>query len=310
MATKPPENHRFQPSHGEFWKKSPYTSLAIAAFASSVFNTTGAAPFTLDGVADSQGYKLSNAGAVMPLYVAMRGTTIYVATTAPGPGGSNDHFIMLDGGLHANPMPAPWAKAGFTPFRSNAAFLGAEFSNNYIGWFNAYSGANTYRGSSGQLMEGTIDRSSILFPQKQELLICALAYQNADGGLLVGQTPAMISNSGNVDPLELLSIPLDALRDEDSNGVFDRLEPHLDFRVSALRKITPSLYSISWNCFPKRTYKIQTTTTLNGDWNFVPSPGSGNDLMHTALSNEIQTSVTITLDPAEPRRFFRVVLTN
>ena len=287
-------------------RRLPFTGLAMAAFGGSMFSATGATPFNLDGVADSQGYRLSNANAILPLYAAVRGTTIYVATTAPG--GTNDHFIMVDGGLYPISTPAPWAKAGFTPFRPNAAFLGAEVSNSFIGWFNANPGANSFRGVSGQLMEGTVDRSHLAFLQKQDLFICALAYQNNDGGALVGQTPALISNSGNVDPPEVLSIPLDAIRDEDANGVYDRLEPHMDFKVTSLRRITSSLYTISWNCFPKKTYKIQTSTNLSGPWEFVQSTDTGTDLSHTTLSHSLQTSVAMTLTSAGPKRFFRVVL--
>jgi hypothetical protein len=308
MTSDKSDHHRFPPVRMLSNGRSASPPLMMAAFASGVLLAAGQAPFALDGVADSQGYRLSNAGAGMPLYAAVRGTTIYVATTAPGPGGANDHFIMLDGGVSANPTPAPWAKSGSTPFRSAAPFLGAESGNNYIGWFNA--DAHAYRGAGGSLMEGTIDRSSVQFQQKLNLLICALAYQSDDGGVLVDQTPALISNSGNVDSLELLSIPIDAIRDEDANGVFDRLDPHMDFKVTALKRITPSLHSIHWNCFPGKTYKIQTSTTPNGGWDFVKSPDTGTDLTRTTFPDEIQTSVSMTLEPADSTRFFRVVLIN
>jgi hypothetical protein len=55
------------------------------------------------------------------------------------------------------------------------------------------------------------------------LYLCTLAYQTADGGILGSQAPDRITDNGNVDTGELLMIPLEALRDEDANGIYERL---------------------------------------------------------------------------------------
>lgn len=280
------------------------TSLA----AQSVQATTPASPppapepipFTLDGVADFPGYRLSNPG--MTIYAAVRGNLLYVATWAPG-GSGNDHFIMVgDSALASATTASPWGKAGFTALPSGKPFLAAESSNSYISWFNTNGAATQSARAAGQQMEGVIRIDQAFASTPENLHLAALAYQTTDGGILGAQAPAMIADNGNVDPDELLMIPLEALRDEDANGTFDRLEPGKGFVITSHAK-TGNQFAITWNCFPGRSYHIQTSDSLTAaSWQTVP----GSTL--AAGPSQMSATLNIDLEPTDMKRFFRVVL--
>lgn len=285
-----------------------YTVVAVnSAGASSpsapLTETTSAAgttpaPFAMDGVADSAGYLLSNPG--MTIHAALRGNKLYVATWAPGAFG-NDHFILIGGNVLASPTTAaPWAKAGTTALPTGSPFLAAESSNTHIGWTNANGAATTTaRGANGQQMEGTIDLAAFGATSPADLYLAALAYQTADGGLLGSQAPAGNAN-GNVDPAEFLRIPLEALRDEDANGTYDRLERGRGFHITAASRSGEG-FLLRWNSFPGRSYQVQSAETLDAvEWDEVP--GS------TVVATGLTTETTLTLEAGDRQRFFRVLL--
>ncbi len=226
----------------------------------------GGADFVMDGAADSDGYLLASPG--MTLYAAVRGSKLYLATWAPGDFG-NDHFVMAASSvLGAAATPAPWSKDGSTALPEVAVFLGGESDNDYLGWFNAEGAATTEARAAGQQMEGTIELAAFGEPPA-ELYLCALAYPTADGGALASQAPAMVGDNGNVDPGELLRIPLEVLRDEDANGVFDRLEPRRGFVVTRVERSGDALW-LEWQTFPGRTYRIEGGgLDGNGEWTTV-----------------------------------------
>jgi hypothetical protein len=151
-------------------------------------------------------------------------------------------------------------------------------------------------------MEGVINVAEAFGAAPSSLYLASLAYQTADAGILGSQAPAMILDNGNVDPDELFSIPLEALRDEDANGTYDRLEPGIGFVVTASGR-TGNNFGVSWNCFPGRSYKIQTSETLaGGSWTDVAGA------TFTAGASDMNASLSLALNPADSKRFFRVVL--
>jgi chitodextrinase len=255
-------------------------------------------PFVMDGIADFAGYRISNPG--MTIHAAMRGNLLYVATWAPGQFG-NDHFILIGGSaLPDATTVAPWGKAGTTALPGGSAFLAAESSNNYIGWFNTNGAAAQSARTANQQMEGVIDISAAFASKPSTLHLAALAYQTTDGGLLGAQAPGAVTQNGNVDPDELLVIPLEALRDEDADGTYDILQPG-GFKITQHHK-SENHIDLTWTSFPGRRYKVQTRTTLaGGAWADVP------DSTIVAPEASLTTRMAITTD-AEPRRFFRVVL--
>jgi hypothetical protein len=256
-------------------------------------------PFTMDGTVDFAGYRISNPG--MTLHAALRGNTLYVATWAPGDFG-NDHFIMVGAeSLAAPATPAPWGKAGFTALPSDSPFLAAESSNSYIGWFNINSAGFASARAAGGQMEGTVDLAQVFGEVPANLHLSSLAYQTTDGGLLGSQAPAG-NGDGNLDAAELLRIPVESLRDEDANGIYDRLESGAGFAIKQVVR-EGRQFTITWNCFPGRSYQIQSSSNLlTESWVDVP------DAQVTAGELELESSHQITLDPAESARFFRVVL--
>ncbi|MEY4245346.1 MAG: hypothetical protein RLZZ245_2931, partial [Verrucomicrobiota bacterium] len=107
---------------------------------------------------------------------------------------------------------------------------------------------------------------------------------------------------GNLDAAELLRIPLESLRDEDANGVFDRLESGDGFAITEAVRLG-NQFSITWKCFPGRVYQIQTSSNLlTASWVDVPTA------QVTAGPADLEATYQVTLDPSETARFFRVVL--
>ena len=155
--------------------------------------------------------------------------------------------------------------------------------------------------AAGQQMEGTVDLAAAFAALPQDLYLAALAYQTADSGILGAQAPAMVTDNGNVDPDELLRIPLEALRDEDANGVYDRLESGAGFLITSHERSGGS-FSLTWNAFPGRSYIVQGSATLH--------PESWQNLDNvTASPVALSCSSTVPINPAlEPVKFFRVLL--
>lgn len=257
-------------------------------------------PFVMDGAADSAAYRISNPG--MTIHAAIRGDLLYVSTWAPG-GFGNDHFIMVGSSATATAAtPAPWAKAGFVALPTGSPYLAGESSNTYAGWFNTNGATTQLARAAGQQLEGVINLKEAFGSLPSTLYLASLAYQTADAGLLGSQAPAMVSDNGNVDPDELLAIPLEALRDEDANGVFDRLEPNHGFVLTQSGR-TGDQFNLTWNCFPGRSYKIQSSDTLaGGSWTDVPGATV------TAGATDLSASIGVPINPADPRRFYRVFL--
>jgi len=223
-------------------------------------------PFTLDGQADSAGYLEYGSG--MTVYAAVRGGTLYVATWSPGNngGGTNDHFIFVsDQLLGSASAPAPWAKAGTTAVAANKPFIGAESASTYAGWFNAPASAQLAKApsNSGQV-EGTIGLAAAFGSIPQTIFVASAAYQTADAGLLLAQGPGGNAD-GNLDPGEFMSLAIAAIKDENADGKFDRLDPALDFVVSQL-SLANGVRTIGWNSVPGRTYQLEYVDQLGGQW--------------------------------------------
>jgi hypothetical protein len=190
----------------------------------------------MDGIADSPGYLLSSPG--MTLHAALRGDLLYVATWAPGTAFNTDHFILVaDRPTAGATAPSPWANAGKVAVPAGSPLLGAESSNSHIGWADTGGTAAESARAGGQLMEGTLHIAEAFGSRPANIYLAALAYQTADGGVPGAQAPARVADNGDVDPDELLVIPLEALRDEDANGIYDRLESGKRFVISSSGRV-------------------------------------------------------------------------
>jgi hypothetical protein len=238
----------------------------------------------------------------MSIYAAVRGGILYLATWSPGNGGgANDHFIFVsDQLLSSASAPAPWAKAGSVAVASNKPFIGAESATTYCGWFNAPGSSKVVKSatSSGQL-EGTIDLAAAFGSLPDTIYVAAAAYQTADGGLLAAQGPAG-NNDGNIDPAEFMPLSLVAIRDENSDGKFDRLDPAMDFIISQASQAN-GVRTIGWNSVPGKTYQLEYSDQLGGGWMSVGTPKTAGTF-DLVLSDQDSSGI--------PNRFYRVRLVN
>lgn len=258
-------------------------------------------PFTLDGHADSAGYLQYGNG--MNIYAAVRGGILYVATWSPGSnGGANDHFIFVtDQLLGSASIASPWAKAGTVALATNKPFIGAEGTTNYAGWFNAPASSQVVKApdNTGQL-EGTIDLISAFGSIPQTIYVAAAAYQTADGGSLAAQGPAGNGDS-NIDPGEFMPLPIVAIKDENSDGKYDRLDPAMDFVVTRIVRGPGGGTTIMWNSVPGKNYQLEFCDSLGATWNEL-----GNQV--TATPGQVTLSVNDSANPAS--RYYRARLVN
>jgi hypothetical protein len=220
----------------------------------------------MDGTADSAGYLVGNNA--MTIYAAVRGTLLYVATWSPGnnSGGVNDHFILVTDQLLAGATTAaPWAKAGMIGLAGNKPFLAGESMNNYVGWTNAPVSSQAAKASTGSgQMEGVIDLAAAFGSIPPTIYLAAAAYGTNNAGPLAAQCPAGDSN-GNIDPNELLVLQVAAILDRNADGVFDRLDPTMDFTGSCLA--SGNNVVVTWNSVPGKSYQVLWSTSPGGGWN-------------------------------------------
>ncbi len=258
-------------------------------------------PFNLDGQPDAAGYLQDSTG--LTLSAAVRGGLLYVATASPGSDGSqpNDNFILVsDVLLPAASAPAPWTKAGFVASAVAKPFLAGESTTSLGGWFNAMVSARAVKSaSSAGLMEGTLDLAATFGSVPQTVYVAAAAYETADGGNLVAQIPAGNGN-GNIDPVEYLPLSIAALKDENADGVYDRLQPTGDFVVTEITRID-GVVKLSWASVPGRTYQVESSDDLGGAW----AP-----LNESITATQGQLILSTNDYPAVSSRFYRVRLLN
>ena len=237
----------------------------------------------------------------MTLYAAVRGSTLYVATWDPEPGFGSDHFIMVGTSImEPASTPAPWQKNGLISVEGTTPYLAAESSNEFAGWFNVGTAGNeVFRGGAGAQMEGSLDLSGAFLEMPTNLYLAAVAYQTDDAGSLVSQAPAG-NGDGNLDASEFFMVPLEALRDEDADGIFDRLQANGLFRVTEIERQDSDSVRLRWNSFPGRSYRVETLLS-DGSW----APVTGSEV--TASQSDIENEVVLTSQNAD-RGIYRVVL--
>ena len=148
-------------------------------------------------------------------------------------------------------------------------------------------------------MEGTIDLVAAFGTLPANIYLCAAAYQTADGGALAAQSPA--GSGPDLDPNEFFVIPTIALRDNNADGKFDRLDPSLDFALLSLQRIA-SGYALNWSAMPGHSYQVVSAGTLNAAWSNLPGA------LTTAGPLQLFLSYTDTPPATTTQRFYRVKL--
>jgi hypothetical protein len=108
------------------------------------------------------------------------------------------------------------------------------------------------------------------------------------------------NGDGNIDPAEFMQLWTSAIRDENADGNYDRLDPALDFVIASMTK-QDGVTAISWNSVPARTYQLEYANQLSGEWLPLGS-------QKTAGPGELILSQDDS--SASPARFYRVRLVN
>ncbi len=208
---------------------------------------------------------------------------------------------MSDQLLASASAVAPWAKAGLVAVAANKPFLAAESVSTYCGWFNAPASSKVVKSptSSGQL-EGIVDLAATFGSIPQTIYLAAAAYATADGGALVAQGPAGNGN-GNIEPNEFLALPIAAIKDENADGKYDRLDPAIDFVVAQIAKNADGSTTITWNSVPGKSYQVEYCDQLGGTWNALGPPITAAAGQLTLPAND---------SPNFGTRFYRVNLLN
>ncbi len=256
-------------------------------------------PFVMDGSFDFPGYLLASNG--LPLYAALRGNLLYVATASPGTSGPNDYFLFVsDQLLPSATAAAPWAKSGHVAVATTKPYLATESQNSYIAWYNAPTNAQCVKSSSTSgAMEATIDLVAAFGSMPTNIYICAAAYATADGGALAASCPPVTGTDLGTNGF--LVIPTIALRDNNADGKFDRLDPAMDFRLQSLQPLVGG-YGISWAAMPGHSYQLFSANALGAPW--ISLPGS------LSTAGPVQISLTFTDAPSltVTQRFYKVKL--
>jgi hypothetical protein len=209
----------------------------------------------------------------LPLYAAIRGHTLYVATASPGAPNQSptDRFILISDVLDPSlTTPGPWAKGGAIAIPAGKPFIGAESTNNFVGWFNAPASAQIARsGSPTGHIEGTIDLVETFGYIPPRLYVAVVAYNTGDGGQLVWQAP---NPDGAVDQVvaadEFLVLNSAALQDDDADGILDLTDPTKGLKLNIGKNsdgsVTLSFPTVAW-----RTYVLTRSFALDGQYSTV-----------------------------------------
>jgi len=271
----------------------------VSQCATTLAPVTNLPAFNMDGVLDSTNFLVASSG--MTIYAALRGPRLYVATWTPGTNGLNDHFIFVsDALLTSASANAPWAKSGMSAIATSKPFLGGESVGTYVAWQNAPAGSQAVKASTdGGAMEGTIDLVAAFGAMPTNIYLCSAAYQTADGGVLGGQCPA--GTGPDIDTNEVFVIPTIALRDQNGDGKFDRLDPAMDFKILSTRATNNGVV-LTWASFPGRAYQSESVGEVGGAW----SNASGGALTAGVLQAEMQAATSVNTNT--PRTFWRVRL--
>src|SRR5205814_7804551 len=135
--------------------------------------------------------------------------------------------------------------------------------------------------SSGQL-EGSIDLVVAFGSLPSTIYLCAAAYQTADGGALAGTSMAGTGN--DLDPCKFFAIPTIALRDNNADGKFDRLDPNLDFLMLSIQHLEGGC-ALNWAAMPGQAYLVVSSEALTDSWSNLSASLSTDAPLQTSLSS-------------------------
>jgi hypothetical protein len=257
---------------------APSNSVSTTTPAQSV-----AQDFDLLGNAPA-GYRISSPG--MKIHAALRGTKLYVATWFASAQNANDHFIFVGNQRLASATEnaaAAWNKSVKIALPANSPLLAQESTNGWNGWSNGGQSARSSSSSQGNILEGVIDLVEAFGTLPETLYIASAAIQTANAGTsgngtLAAQAPARNLDNGNIDPDELLVVPVASIRDTGGAGKLDRLDPARGFRPKSIQPV-PGGLAMEIPTVPGIRYQLQHKATLTDPWTNLGDPilGEGTD---------------------------------
>ncbi len=191
-------------------------------------------PFKMDGQVDAAAVLVAGGAkgnGVMPLYLALSGDHLYLATDDAGEG--SDNFILLSTTKPGAARPAPWGKAGKVAMGGKTLFLADEDENNFAGWFELGAGsagadkqlealgsdqsaalAVYAPATNGGALEGSVDLRATFGAVPKTVYVACAPWLSADKGALyhAAQTPATRDGDGDIDADEILAVSLSSLK--------------------------------------------------------------------------------------------------
>jgi len=256
--------------------------------------------FVMDGMADAVGYTVSGEG--ITLRAAVRGTRLYVATSAPPDGaGANDHHVFVSSALLPSATsPSVWAKRGSTALPEASPYLAAEGASKWSGWFNAPARARLYRSpNGGGVLEGSIDLVESFGTVPEFIYIAAVAYETSDAsaanpalGRVISQVPAAVVADDDITPEEFLRIPVRSITDSTADGRFDAVVPERGFAAEVLADGS-GVSGVRWKTVPGRTYRVWRSESLvAGGWKNIGTKTAGPHEWQAEWPDDFQTRIT------------------
>jgi hypothetical protein len=183
-------------------------------------------PFKMDGILDGSATLVAGGTGTMPIYVALSGNHLYLATDDAGEG--SDNFLLVSASLPGTLRAAPWGKGGTVAFVHKTLFMADENDSGFCGWFELGSpdkllasmgggqdpSLDVATGQNGGVLEGTLDLQVVFGQVPQVIYLATAPWSNPDGGNLysAAQTPATKDGNGNIDVGEILKLSLPSLK--------------------------------------------------------------------------------------------------
>ena len=196
----------------------------------------------------------------MTIYAAVRGGILYLATWSPGnSGGANDHFIFVTDQLLASVFGRVAVGEGGRCGGGIEQAVYRRRERELLLRLVQCAGVQQSRESADQQRaNGGDDRSRgrVRFDSANDLRRGRCAYGTANGGALVAQGPAG-NGDANLDPGEFMPLSIAALKDENADGKFDRLDPTRDFVIAQITRDAPGLTTITWNSVPEKLIRLK-----------------------------------------------------
>ena len=201
------------------WDNNGGADWAVALEAGDVGGGDPPLQWQMDGQLDPEATVVANAPG-RTLHAGVSGDTLYVATQSPA---DHDVFVYV-AGVPGALQAANWGKSG--QIASWDAFLGAESTNSFAGWFDGAAG--TGQVARGTVLEGTINLRAMLGlgpsdDLPESVWLAGAAFQTDDGGVLLPglQAPATLDNDANVQAAEFVEVIICDVRPEGCNGTND-----------------------------------------------------------------------------------------